>query len=461
MSRIYLSAAHKSSGKTTVSIGLCAALKARGYRVQPFKKGPDYIDPQWLARASGQPCYNLDYNTMTPAEIDVLWAEKSSGSNLSLLEGNKGLYDGVDPLGSDSNAALAKQLGSPVLLVIDVEGITRGVAPLLMGYQVFDADITIAAVILNKVAGERHEVKLRAAIQEYTDIPVLGAIRRNSELVIDERHLGLVPGNEHHAAAQKIRIIQQQLEQQVDIDQLLASFAPQQIEARPATLSISEKTAVRIGIAQDAAFGFYYPDDLQQFARYGAELVSVSLLEERVLPEIDGLFIGGGFPETQMRQLSENESMRKQVRSAVEAGMPVYAECGGLMYLSRQIGWQDEVFPMAGALPADVIMHQRPQGRGYVRLQETGHGPWPIRGAGAEIPAHEFHHSSLENLGDSVEYAYEVTRGQGIDGKYDGMIYKNTLASYAHLRSSRGSPWVKRFVDFVRARKTKIQQETT
>lgn len=452
MSRVYISAAHKSSGKTTVTIGLCAALSARGYHVQSFKKGPDYIDPQWLAKASGRPCYNLDFNTMTHAEIDALWEVHSADADVVLLEGNKGLYDGVDPLGSDCNAALARQLGLPVILVVDVEGITRGVAPLIMGYQAFDPDITISGIIFNKVVSDRHEGKLQAAIQAYTDIPVLGVIRRNADLVIDERHLGLVPSNEHQMAGQQIETIRRHIEEQVDLDTIIEQLGVKKTSAVTIPLK-TPRASTRIGIAQDSAFGFYYQDDLEAFAENGAELVSIDLINDKTLPDLDGLFIGGGFPEIHMQRLSENESMCRQICLAVEGGLPVYAECGGLMYLSRQISWQDKIYKMAGALPVDVVMHQRPQGRGYVRLKETGYGPWAIKDSQEEIAAHEFHHSSLENVADDIQYAYEVTRGQGIDGKHDGMIYRNTLASYAHLRSVQSSPWVKQFVDFVKASK--------
>jgi len=452
MSRVYISAAHKSSGKTTVTIGLCAALNARGYRVQPFKKGPDYIDPQWLTRASGHSCYNLDFNTMTHDEIESLWQRHSSCADIALLEGNKGLYDGVDPKGSDCNAALAKQLSLPVVLVVDVEGITRGVAPLILGYQAFDPDIKIIGLILNKVVSDRHESKLRAAIGHYTNLPVIGAIRRNPDLVINERHLGLVPSNEHQMASQQIEIIRRQVEQQVDVEKLIALLDVKKSEVACRADEAAQAT-VRIGIARDSAFGFYYPDDVEAFSQYGAELVPVDLINDEQLPDVDGLFIGGGFPETHMQALSANEPVRQQIRTAIENDLPVYAECGGLMYLCRKISWQGEQHEMVGALPADVVMHKRPQGRGYVRLQETGDGLWPIAGPAQGIAAHEFHHSSLENIGGDMRYTFEMARGHGIDGKHDGMIYKSTVASYAHLRSTASSPWVKNFVEFVKARK--------
>ncbi len=449
MPRVFISAAHKSSGKTTVSIGLCSILTQRGYQVQPFKKGPDYIDPMWLGRATGHPCFNLDFNTQTIDEINQMFDDKSSGMDLSFIEGNKGLYDGMDPDGSDCNAALAKQLNAPVILVVDTQGITRGVAPLINGYRAFDSDVNIVGVILNKVAGKRHEAKLKQAIEKYCDIPVLGAIHRHPDLMIDERHLGLVPSNEHGTADRQIQTIHEHIERQVDIDELihLLGIEKQSNETRTAQYPDAQ---LRIGIAQDSAFGFYYQDDLETFKRQGAELVSIDLLRDDDLPEIDGLFIGGGFPETHMPALSENTSMRKSIHTAIENGLPVYAECGGLMYLCRGISWQEVSHPMVGAIPADVQMHERPQGRGYVRIQPTGDAHWQANVDNAEIRAHEFHHSSLENLDDDLQFAHEVKRGHGIDGKYDGVLYRNVVAGYAHLRSTQASPWVGHFVEFVK-----------
>lgn len=448
-SRVLISAAHKSSGKTTISIGLCAALHRRGYQVQPFKKGPDYIDPLWLTRASNNACYNLDFNTQTTAEIDTLWNRYQASADIRFIEGNKGLFDGVDPLGSDCNAALAKQLNVPVILVVDTQGITRGVAPLVQGYLGFDADINIIGIILNKVAGDRHERKLRAALQEYTDLPVLGAVHRHPDLFIDERHLGLVPSNEHEFAAEKIDILCEHIERQIDVDQLIKQLDVKATDRPADTASGPVEQPLNIGIAQDSAFGFYYQDDLQTFEQLGAKLISVDLINDEVLPKLDGLFIGGGFPENHMQALSSNQSMRESVRQAVENNMPVYAECGGLMYLCRNIAWQGDSLPMAGALPADVKMHERPQGRGYVKLKETSQHPW-LKNSDRVVPAHEFHHSSLENIDEAVEFAYKVVRGQGISGDKDGMVYKNTLASYAHLRDTEGKHWVKEFIEFIK-----------
>lgn len=447
MSSVLISAAHKSSGKTTISIGLCAALARRGYVVQPYKKGPDYIDPLWLTRAAGNPCFNLDFNTQSAAEISALWEQKKDHSDLRFIEGNKGLFDGVDPLGTDCNAALAKQLEVPVILVVDVQGITRGVAPLVMGYQQFDPDINIIGVILNKVAGERHERKLRAALEAYTSLTVLGAVYRHDDLMIDERHLGLVPSNEHQYSSQKIEVLRDHVERQIDIEHLT-----QLLDLHSGNIFEShdyDSAGLRIGIAQDTAFGFYYQDDLLAMQQAGAELVPVDMINDAQLPEIDGLFIGGGFPEVHMQKLGNNHSMLNSVKQAVENEMPVYAECGGLMYLCRQITWNDQTVSMSGALPADVRMHKRPQGRGYVRLKETSENPWGIK-PGREIPAHEFHHSSLENIDGNVTFAYDVVRGKGIADNKDGMVFKNTLASYSHLRDTERKHWVSEFVQFVK-----------
>ena len=458
MSRVFISAAHKSSGKTTVCIGVCAALRARGHTVQPFKKGPDYIDPLWLARASGRPCYNLDAYLMNAGEICDELARRSRGADLAIIEGNKGLYDGLDLDGSNSNAALAALIGAPVVLVIDARGMTRGIAPLILGYQAFDRNIRIAGVILNQLGGPRHEAKLRAVIAHYTDVPVLGAIQHDERMAIAERHLGLIPSNEAQAAGARIGAIAACVAAQVDLDQLLTLAA--QATPLPAPLPAATRAVygppVRIGIARDAAFGFYYPGDIDALQAAGAELVRFDTLHDTVLPAVDGLFIGGGFPETHMDALSANQGLRRELRAAIEAGMPAYAECGGLMYLSRSIGWNGRSAAMVGVIPADIVMHRRPVGRGYVQLRETGKSLWPRAGAvpAPLIRAHEFHYSSVENFPPDMEFAYDVARGHGVDGRRDGMIYKNLLASYSHLRDVGSHHWAARFVDFVRRCKT-------
>ena len=451
MNRLLISAAHKSSGKTTLGIGLASALSARGLKVQPFKKGPDYIDPMWLTAASGRACRNLDFYLMRHEEIQSLFARQAQDADLSLVEGNKGLYDGLELDGSNSNAALAKLLHLPVILVLDTRGVIRGVAPLLLGYQAFDREVNIAGVILNHVGGSRHEAKLRAVVEHYTDIPVVGMVQHDKSLSIDERHLGLMPANESAEAARHIAEMGRIIGSQVDLDRLIviANTAPPLAIPRP---QIPHNTAatVRIGIAQDAAFGFYYADDLDALRAAGAELVPFSPIRDPKLPAVDALFLGGGFPEVFARELAANQGLRTEIRDAIESGLPAYAECGGLMYLARSISWHGETHAMTGVVPGDVVMHEKPVGRGYVRLKETAHFPWPAPTPPQAVMAHEFHYSSLEHLPPDLIYAYDVERGHGIDGKHDGIVHKNLLASYTHLRSLEGYNWAARFVERVR-----------
>ncbi len=458
MDRLLISAAHKSSGKTTVSLGLCAALAARGFAVQPFKKGPDYIDPMWLGRASARACHNLDPYLMAPEQIGAVFARQAAGADISIVEGNKGLYDGLALDGSNSNAALAQLLDLPVLLVIDARGMTRGIAPLILGYQAFDRRIRIGGVILNRLGGSRHEAKLRAVIEHYTDVPVLGAIAEDADLAVAERHLGLMPSNEHADAARQIGLIGERIAAQVDLARVraLAASAPAlNLSAMPMAPVASPAQPVRIALAQDRAFGFYYPDDLQALRDAGAELLPFDTLCDPALPDaIDGLFIGGGFPELFMRELQANVSLRTQIATAIGDGLPTYAECGGLMYLARSLQWRGERCEMVGAVAGDATLHPKPVGRGYVHLRATGHMPWEgLRDQ--SVRGHEFHYSSLDGLPADTRFAWRVTRGHGIDGQHDGVVVHNLLATYAHLRSVAGTDWARHFVDFVRARRSK------
>jgi cobyrinic acid a,c-diamide synthase len=451
MARLLISAAHKSSGKTTITLGLCAALRRRGLAVQPFKKGPDYIDPMWLSRAAARPCHNLDFQTQRETEIRDTFTRYPA--DVRIIEGNMGLFDSIDVEGRHSNAALAALLQTPVVLVVNVLGMTRSVVPIILGYQHFDPSIRIAGVILNSVAGKRHEERLREVFARYIDIPLLGCIHRDPKLAISERHLGLVPSNEAVEVDTKLDYIAAAIERQVDLEQLMAiaRSAPALPAALGATAPVpSRHSGVRIGIARDAAFGFYYPGDLERLQEAGAELVPFDTLRDPHLPAVDGLFIGGGFPETHMAALEANAGLRQEIHAAIEAGLPAYAECGGLMYLSRSIRWGEKSCAMVGVIPGDIVMYEKPQGRGYVQLRETGHNPWPGAGAPAEFFAHEFHYSMLENLSPGLTYAYDMLRGTGVDGRHDGIVYRNLVANYVHLRDVEGYHWTRRFVDFVR-----------
>ena len=458
MTNLLISATRKSSGKTSISIGLAALLHSRGYDVQTFKKGPDYIDSMWLSRASQRPCVNLDFYTMSRDEIEHVYDQYRADAQVVIVEGNKGLHDGMDVQGSDCNAALAKLLDLPIILLVDASGITRGIAPLLHGYQTFDQDIHIAGVVLNKVAGDRHEQKLRDAISHYTDIQVFGAIHRSKKMEIEERHIGLIPSNEDRVAQRRIQGIADVIGQSVDVDKILALTAHQMpVRDWQPMLPRVTKHSVNIGVAQDEAFGFYYPDDFATMTRLGGKIKFFNTIRDVALPDVDALFIGGGFPEFYLSELERNVQLKEDIRRFIEDGNPVYAECGGLMYLCRDITFNGKTGAMVGAIPANARMKARPVGRGYVQLRETSKHPWPKVGQDptANLPVHEFHYSHVENLGSDVEFAYEVVRGVGIRDGFDGLVHKNTLATYTHHRNVGCNHWVERFVTYIVNQKNK------
>jgi len=448
MTKALISAAHKSSGKTCVAAGLIAALSERGLQIQPFKKGPDYIDPKWLSKAAGRPCFNLDFNTQADGEITQTFDTHSA--DINLIEGNKGLYDGVDLEGANSNAALAHLLGTPIILVLDCEGTTRGIAPLLLGYKSFDPGINFLGVILNKVGGARHESKLRRVVEHYTDFSILGCVPKCTEMHLQERHLGLKPTNEDSYAEQKIEEIKNIIQDSVSLDIFTEFSNKSRNLANTKPKQKQEYQDLKIGYTLDESFGFYYPDDIEAFSRHGAELVAIDTIRDSSLPDIDALFIGGGFPETQMHKLQANAGFRQSIKDAINAGMPTYAECGGLMYLTNSITWNDDTYEMVGILDAETIMCDKPQGRGYVELETTDEMLWPQHSSGFSFSAHEFHYSMLNMSSPDWRYAYKVKRGQGIDGNNDGLVYKNLLASYCHLRDTSRFHWINSFLEFVK-----------
>lgn len=469
-------AAHKSSGKTTLAIGLSAALRSQGLTVQPFKKGPDYIDPMWLTLAAARSCRNLDPHLAGWQQTEAQFRRHALASGLNLVEANHGLHDGLAADGSDSNAALGVRLGLSAVMVLDARGVGRSIAPLVLGFQAFEPKLRFAGVILNRVGASRHETRLRQALERYTDLPVLGAIGQNPQLEIAERHLGLTPSNEAASPATLVARLAQAVREGVDLPSLIANVTATASPPSTRTVSVSVNAStqpaspagsvpdprssddgpVQIAIARDAAFGFYYPDDLEALEAAGARLIPFDAMRDTHLPQVDALFIGGGFPEMHAARLEANVALRTQLRELLDAGLPAYAECGGLMYLTRSIRIDERRFEMVGAIAGDAVMHDRPVGRGYVRLASTEAFPWPALSGIPDTPdtretlAHEFHHSSLENLPADTRYAYRVLRGHGVDGMRDGIVQRNLLASYAHRRSTGSDPWPARFVAFVR-----------
>jgi cobyrinic acid a,c-diamide synthase len=441
---VVLAALRGGSGKTLLAVGLLANWRHRGMTVVPFKKGPDYIDAAWLGRASGLECHHLDPFLMAPERLLSSYLRYSSEGDGALIEGNRGLYDGVDSRGTYSTAELAKYLRAPVVVVLDATKTTRTAAAMVLGLRHMDPDLELRGIVLNRVAGARHESVLVKSIEQYAGLPVLGAIPRLKGLRFPERHLGLVPPQEHGSHLDVITRAGEAVRRYVDSESIW-KVARGAGELRGVDSSGERASPVatgrfRVGLIKDEVFHFYYPENLEALEERGAEVVSLNALEARGLPPVDALYIGGGFPEMRAEQLAANNSLRREIRGAVESGLPVYAECGGLMYLGRALRVRGEEFPMIGALPVVTEIHSRPQGHGYTALEVIEENPFfPL---GLTVKGHEFHYSRIASLSEEeVRFAFKVTRGTGLDGKREGMVRKNVLATYTHLHALGCDAW--------------------
>jgi len=441
--RLVIAAPQGKSGKTTITLGLCAALSARGLKLQPFKKGPDYIDPSWLSEASGRACRSLDpFFCITPENLLESFLLGARGADLVVVEGNHGMYDSLDEDGSGSTAAVARTLRAPVLLVVNTARMSRSAAAMVYGFKTFEPETNIAGVILNNVAQGRHEAKLRQAIESACGIPVVGAVPRDDNLLIPDRHLGLIPEAEQEGALSVISACRQAAEQHMDLEAILsiARQAPKLQSSRMADITHEPVPVLaRIGVIRDRAFSFYYPENLEALEAAGAELLFLDALHDASLPALDALIIGGGFPEIFMQELAANLPFREAVRMAVIEGLPVYAECGGLMYLSQRIAWGDRSAEMAGVLPVTIEMTGRPQGHGYVMAKVDRENPFlPV---GSQLRGHEFHHSRLAGRAHNLSTAYHLERGAGSGEKRDGLVFANVLAAYTHLHTAGSPAW--------------------
>ncbi|KAF1085983.1 Cobyrinic acid A,C-diamide synthase [Sporotomaculum syntrophicum] len=455
--RVVVAAPHGRSGKTTVTIGLLSALITTGYRVQPYKKGPDFIDPSWMSRITGRPCRNLDSFLMDCQVIRTSFVRSALDVDIAVVEGAMGLFDGVDLDGSGSTAEIAKAIETPVLLVVDTTRMTRSVAAMVSGYQHFDPGVQVAGVILNKVARPRHEKILRASLEQYCGIPVLGAIPRDEIFCVPERHLGLVPATENDELAEAVIKLGNAVGGLLDLNGILEvahQAPPLSVEISPCDAPVMRRLRLqglssaapraRVAVFFDRAFTFYYPENLEALVAAGAELVAVNTLRDTKMPEVDAAYIGGGFPEINAAEISANVSLLSNLQEHIEDGLPVYAECGGLMFLGRSISWRGVKYTMTGALPYDVTMLDKPQGHGYTSLQVENSSPY--FSPGESVRGHEFHYSRVENLAEEIKFAFRVTKGYGIDGQHDGVLYKNVLACYTHLHALATSGWAPRLV---------------
>jgi cobyrinic acid a,c-diamide synthase len=455
---LLISSPQGHSGKTIVTIGLCNALKRKGLSVQPFKKGPDFIDPSWLTIAAGRSCRNLDLFLIPKERLIKSYEQACEKVDLAIVEGAMGLYDGLDT--QETTAEIARLLNIPIILVVNTSRMTSSIAAMVKGFQLFQTDIKIAGVILNYVSGSRHEKKLRDAVEQYCGIPVVGSLPKDQDLRIIERHLGLIPSQESGEAKSLVERIGHKLKSHLDLDRILAiaqEFSPPHpFPLPPKETGInggscpagdmdglrSHERRAKIGIMRDRAFNFYYPENLEALENAGAQLIFINSFTDR-LPKLDALYIGGGFPEFFLEALEGNRQLRQNMAEAIEEGLPVYAECAGLMYLCRKIRWRDRSYEMVGVIPAEVEVSEKPEGHGYVTAEVIDENPlFPI---GLSIRGHEFHHSKV-SMKNGVKFAYQINRGHGIDGQRDGVLYKNIFAAYTHLHALGTPSWAEAFV---------------
>ncbi len=465
------------SGKTIISLGITAAWKSSGIRVSAFKKGPDYIDAGWLSRAAGCPCYNLDTFLCHPEVVQSSYRIHSQGSDIAMVEGNRGLYDGIDIEGSTSTSELAKLLNLPVLLVLDCTKSTRTVAALLMGCMQFDPQIHICGVVLNRVAGKRHEGKVRDNIERFCNIPVFGAVPKLAAEDFPERHMGLVTSEEHGFSEKAVEAAAKVARDNIDLDDLyktVTSFDAHSETSLDTSLNIStmasdnlppvlqttnsnEADPVTIGIIRDSAFQFYYPDNLDALENLGAKIVYISPLEEERIPKVHAIYMGGGFPETHARKLSENQVFRDALKVLSQKGLPIYAECGGLIFLGQSIELAGIEYPMTGILPIRFGLSLKPQGHGYTRVRVSHDNPFYKKGE--VLRGHEFRYSKILSIDyQDHEMAFRMERGKGILEKKDGFFKDNTFGTYTHIHALGSVSWAPSLVNKARTYKASLKK---
>ncbi len=447
--RVLIAGLRGSTGKTLVALGLISAWQARGVSVAPFKKGPDYIDSAWHSRAGTRPCRNLDSYLMTEEEIRRSVGRHGRAADLALIEGNHGLFDGVGAEATASSAELAKLLGSPVVLVVDCTKTTRTVAAMVLGCQHMDPELRLAGVLLNRVATPRQQKAVRTAVEEICGLPVLGSIPRLPDLPFPERHLGLLTPAEHPEVAGPIAIARETVEAHVNLDRLkaLAESAPPLTWTTPEEpqIPVGARGAIRVGVVRDSAFTFYYPENLEALERLGAEVVEVNSLTDPALPPLDALYIGGGYPETHAAALAANGAFRATLQREIEAGLPVIAECGGLIYLSEAMVMDGVAHPMVGIFPVTFELGKRPWGHGYASVEVVDSNPFFA--PGTALRGHEFRYSYARSVRtEALRLAFHMRRGTGFDGERDGLTYKNVLASFCHFHAGGTREWAEAVV---------------
>ncbi len=433
-------------GKTTITLGLLEAFRRRGLIVQAFKVGPDFIDPGFHELITGRPSYSLDGWMCGQPHVLATVVREAAGADIAIVEGVMGCFDGFDGTSDDgSTAQVAKWLGAPVVLVIDARAQSRTAAAVVLGCERFDPALNVAAVIANRVGGDVHRRWVEDAINATCRAVSVGAITRDELLTLPERHLGLVTAVEGTFTPARRARLAEIIEASINLDQLLKIAAPLRETALARSAAAAVPTRARIGVARDAAFQFYYPENLERLRAAGGEIVFWSPQVADTLPDVDGLYLGGGYPELYARELSGNERVRKAVRAFAEVGKPIYAECGGLMYLAETLEDPDGVaHPMVGLLPAAVRMRPRKLSLGYTEVFFTS--DTPLGPAGTAARGHEFHYSTLDRVPDSVARAWRVEKRRG-GGRAEGYVVGRTLMSYVHLHFASCPEIPRRFVD--------------
>lgn len=434
------------SGKSVVSVGLTTALARQGKRVVPFKKGPDYIDAGWMKLAAERSCYNLDPYLMSVESIHKSFSEHSQGADIVVLEGNRGLYDGVNPEGGYSTAELALILNLPILLVVNCTKTTRTVAAMVLGCMKLDERVDIRGVVLNQIATQRHKSIVSQAVEKYCGIPVLGAIPRMKRDIFPMRHLGVTPYQEYEGSDEAMDLLAETAVENLDLDRIQDIMAPVNT-AKNTFHPRGRADKLRIGLFMDAAFQFYYSENLDALEQAGAKLIAINAMTEATLPDdLDGLYIGGGFPETSARELAENKTFRDSVKAAAEKGLPIYAECGGLIYLGESIELDGDVYPLAGVFPVRFGMSVKPQAHGYSIFQADGINPFYT--SGTEVKGHEFRYSKILSWsGNSKDLALAMKRGVGFADGRDGLTVNNVLALYTHVHALGTPQWAEGFMN--------------
>jgi len=453
------------SGKTLVAMALVHAAREAGLDVRAFKKGPDYIDSAWLAWASGRPARNLDAYLMGASGVREAFAQGATGADLAVIEGNRGLYDGADAEGTHSTAELAKILHAPVVLVVNATKMTRTLAACVLGCQALDPGIRLAGVVLNQVSGPRHERVIRDALERLCDIPVVGVVPRLAgDARLPSRHLGLVTPAEHEDLEGPGRPLVEQVGRRLALHSVLAlarSAAATECAAPPVARG-GDGRGLRIGLVRDSAFTFYYPENLESLETAGAEIVAISSLTAAALPDdLHALYIGGGFPETHAAAIGDNRPFLDDLRRRAEAGLPIYAECGGLMLLARRLRHGDRVSVMAGVLPCDVEVCPTPQGHGYAEIVVDVANPFfPV---GVSLRGHEFHYSRIVDSGRVPATACWVRRGVGSLRGRDAIVRHNVWAAYTHLHARATPEWATGLLGAARAcaKRTAASRGTT